>query len=70
MVSDAGTNFIGVGIPSPAMMLCNRPIRSLLLQVCRAPINVNNDAAHYEALKAYQYCAMLYQMQDCSMNYK
>ena len=37
-------------LPSPAIRLRNRPIRALLLQIGREPINVNNDDEYYEAL--------------------
>ena len=39
-------------LPSPAMMLLKRPIRALLPQIDREPINVNNDDEYYEALKS------------------
>ena len=38
----------------PATMLFNRPIRGLLPQVNREPIDINNDDAQYKALKAHQ----------------
>ena len=41
----------GAGLPSLAMLLFNRPIRGLLPQMNRQPININNDDAQYEALK-------------------
>ena len=40
--------------PSPAMILLNRPIRELLPQIGREPININNDDEYYEALKSRQ----------------
>ena len=36
------------------MMLFNRPIRGLLPQMKRGPINENNNDIHFEALEAYQ----------------
>ena len=42
---------IGVGLLSPGMMLYNRPIRDLLPQMNRHPIDINNDDMHYEALR-------------------
>ena len=42
------------GLPSPAMMLFNRPIRALLLQICRGLINVNNNDDYHKALKSRQ----------------
>ena len=45
---------IGTGLPSPATMLFNRPIRTLLPQMNREPININADDEHCEALKACQ----------------
>ena len=43
---------VGWGLLSPAVMLFNRPIWSLLLQISRAPINIDNDDAQYETLEA------------------
>ena len=40
--------------PSPAMMLFNRPIRSLLPEIDREPLNINTDDKNYEALKSRQ----------------
>ena len=45
---------VGAGLPSTATMLFNRPIHGLLPQNNRAPINVDNDGAQYEALEAHQ----------------
>ena len=42
---------IGTGLPSPATLLFNRPIRALLPQMNREPININADEEHYKALK-------------------
>ena len=39
-------------IPSPAMPLSNRPIRVLLPQIGREPININKDDEYYKALKS------------------
>ena len=36
------------------MMLFSRPVRGLLPQMNREPINVNNDNLHYEALEVCQ----------------
>ena len=38
------------GLPGLAMMLFNRPIRGLLLQMNRDPLNLDNDHLHDEAL--------------------
>ena len=45
---------VGTGLPSAASLLFNRPIRALLLQIGKEPINVNNDDESYEALKSRQ----------------
>ena len=45
---------IGTGLPSLAMLLFNRPIRTLLPQVNRNPINYNADDENYKALKLQQ----------------
>ena len=45
---------IGAGLSSPAMLLFIRPIRGLLPQMNREPININNNDACYEALTAHQ----------------
>ena len=45
---------INSGLPSPAMLPYNRPIRGKLPQMNREPIYINNDHAKYEALKAHQ----------------
>ena len=45
---------IGTGIPSPAMLLFNKPIRVLLPQIVREAINVNKDDGYYNALKSRQ----------------
>ena len=34
---------VGTVLPSPAMLLFNRPIRVLLPQIGNEPINVNDD---------------------------
>ena len=44
---------IDEGLPSPAILLFKRPIKSLLPQMNREPININNDDIHYEVLKAH-----------------
>ena len=44
---------IGAGLPSPAFLLFNRLIRGLLPQMNREAININNDDAQYEVLKAH-----------------
>ena len=36
---------IGAGLPSPAMLLFKRQIKSLLPQMLSEPININNDDA-------------------------
>ena len=45
---------VGIGLPSPAMMLFNRPIRALLPQIAGKPINVNTGDEYYKALKSRQ----------------
>ena len=45
---------ISTGIPSPAMLLFNRPIRSLLSKMNNKHMNINSDDTQYEVLKAYQ----------------
>ena len=45
---------MGAGIPRPATKLFNRPIWGLLLQINRAPINVDKDYVQIEVLKAHQ----------------
>ena len=41
---------ITIGLPNPAILLLNRPIRGLLPKMSREPININIDDAQYEAL--------------------
>ena len=48
------STLIGTGLLSPETMLFNRPIRGLLPEMNRDPINVNNNDVHYEALEAHQ----------------
>ena len=45
---------IGTGISIPTMLLFNGPIRVLLPQISREPININKDNKYYEALKSRQ----------------
>ena len=45
---------VGTGLPSLTMMLFNRPIRAVLLQMGRKPIIINYDDEYYEALKSRQ----------------
>ena len=45
---------IGPGLPVPATLFFNQPIRALLPQINREPININTEGEHYEALKAHQ----------------
>ena len=40
---------LGTELPSPAMMLFNRSIKKLLLQIGREPVNANNDEKYYKA---------------------
>ena len=47
-------NINGLGIPSPPALLLNRPIRGLLPQRQREPLNIHNGDAQYEALKQHQ----------------
>ena len=41
---------IGHELPSPAVLLFNRPTRPLLWQIGREPINMNNDDGYYKAI--------------------
>ena len=41
---------LGTGLPSPATLLFNHPIRGIMPKINRPPIGVNNDDEHYEAL--------------------
>ena len=45
---------VSTGLPSPAMMLFNRPIRALLPQIGGDPMSISNDDEYYEALKSRQ----------------
>ena len=45
---------IDTGLSSPATFFIKRPIRSLLPQMNRKPIDINADDEHYEALKTGQ----------------
>ena len=49
-----GSKPIGTGLPSPAILLFNRPVRVLLPQICVEPININADDEHCKALKTNQ----------------
>ena len=40
---------IGAGLPSPATLLFNRPIKGLLPQITRELFNINGDDKHFEA---------------------
>ena len=42
------------GLPGPSRLLFNRPIRGLLPQMHREPINMNTNDAQYKALNAHQ----------------
>ena len=42
------------GLLSPATLLFNHPIQSIMLIINRLPINKNNDDKHYEALVTRQ----------------
>ena len=44
---------VGTGLPSPATLLFNRPIRALFPQMNREPININVDKEHCETLKVH-----------------
>ena len=44
---------MSAGLASPANMQLIRPIRALLTQIGREPININNDV-YYKALKSRQ----------------
>ena len=45
---------MGAGLPGLAMILFNRLIKGLLLQMKNDPIYANNDDLHHKALDAYQ----------------
>ena len=45
---------LGTGLPSSATMLFSRPVRGLLPQKNRGPINVDNNDTHNEALEVHQ----------------
>ena len=45
---------MGAGLPCLGMILFNRPIRGLLPQMRRDPINVDNDDLHCKELEACQ----------------
>ena len=42
---------VGTGLTSPAMLLFNKPIRGLLLQIHKEPININNNDPHFKPSK-------------------
>ena len=44
---------IGAGLSSPATLLFNRPIGDPLFKMNREPLNIDNNDAQYEALKAH-----------------
>ena len=41
---------LGLGLPSPAALLFNHPVRGIMLTVNRPPIGVNNNDEHYRVL--------------------
>ena len=45
---------IGLNTNNDVMLLFNRPVRGLLPQINRQPININNDNTQYEDLKDCQ----------------
>ena len=45
---------LSASLPSPATLSFNQPIRALLPQINREPININADVEHYNVLKACQ----------------
>ena len=45
---------MGLGLLSPATLVFDRLIRSLLPQMNIDPNNIKNDNMHYEALEAWQ----------------
>ena len=45
---------IGAVLPSPVTQLFNRPIRTLLPQTNRKPVNFNVDSEYNKALKTFQ----------------
>ena len=45
---------IGTGLPSQAILLFNKPIRALLPQINKEPINYSADHENYEVLKSWQ----------------
>ena len=44
------TTPLGQGLPSPATLLFNCPVRGLTPLIDRPPININNDEGHHNAL--------------------
>ena len=44
------TTPLGQGLPSPAMLLFNCPVRDIMPVMDRPPINVDNDDKHHQTL--------------------
>ena len=44
------TTPLGLGLPSPAVLLFNCPVRGIMPVVDRPPINVDNDDEHHQTL--------------------
>ena len=45
---------LGLGLPSPATLLFNHPVRGIMPIINGPPIGLNNDNEHYEALNMRQ----------------
>ena len=41
---------LGLGLPSPATMIFNCPIRDIMPIISRLPISINNNEEHYDTL--------------------
>ena len=41
---------LGQGLPSPAIILFNHPIRGIMPVINRPPVGINNDDEHHKAL--------------------
>ena len=44
------TTPLGQGLPSPAMLLFNHPVRGIMPVMDRPPININNDDEYHQTL--------------------
>ena len=45
------TRSIPIGLPSPATLLADRLVRSMLPELNKEPININYDGVQHEAIK-------------------